>query len=232
VAETIAETGSDGLQQILKRAAVHYTTVGDLTYSVLRQAILNGVLSPGQLLRQDALAEALGVSRLPVRSALLQLESDGLIELRPHRGAVVSTLTPEEIRNMYEARRVLETYLLRKAIEAITPELLERLKVIAERLDAEAPGEGFLEARLEFYRELYGAAGNPLMLSMVEKLRSDVGRFWLRRRVAHSHEPQHERLLRYVRRRDAEGATRWLEAHLNEVAEELAAQVVAGEDGR
>ena len=229
MAETIAEAGSDGLQQILKRAAVHYTTVGDLTYSVLREAILNGVLGPGQLLRQDALAEALGVSRLPVRSALLQLESDGLIEMRPHRGAVVSSLTPEEIRNIYETRIVLETYLLRKAIERMTPELLERLNDVAERLDAEAPGDAFLEARLEFYRELYGVAGNPLMISMVEKLRSDVGRFWLRRRVAHSHEPQHSRLLRYVRRRDADGAAHWLEAHLREVAEELAVLVVAAE---
>jgi DNA-binding GntR family transcriptional regulator len=230
VAETIAD-GADGLQEILKRAAVHYTTVGDLTCSVLREAILNGVLSPGQLLRQDALAEALGVSRLPVRSALLQLESDGLIELRPRRGAVVSTRTPEEIRNIYEARIVLETYLLRKAIESMTPGLLERLKEIAERLDAVAPGEGFLAARLEFYRELYGPAGNPLMVSMVEKLRSDVGRYWLRRRVARSHEPQHARLLGYVRKRDADGAARWLEAHLREVAEELAVLVVSGDAG-
>jgi DNA-binding GntR family transcriptional regulator len=222
LAETIPGDGTDGLQQILKKAAVHYTTVGDLAYSVLRQAILSGVLGPGQQLRQDALAEALGVSRLPIRSALQQLASDGLIELRPHRGATVSTLTPEQIRNIYEARKVLETYVLRKAIETMTRERLAELESLAAKLDAEPPGDGFLEARMDFYRSLYGAAENPLIVSMIEKLRSDVGRFWLRRRVAHGHEPEHARLVRYIHTRDAEGASRWLEDHLSQVATELA----------
>jgi DNA-binding GntR family transcriptional regulator len=225
----MAAGSADALQDILKKASVHYMTVGDLTYSVLRQAILSGVLMPGQQLRQDALAEALGVSRIPVRSALLQLESDGLIEVRPHRGAIVATLSPEQIHHIYEARIVLECYALGRAIERMTPERLAHLEGLAEELDSAEPGEGFVEARFAFYRELYLANGNPVIVNLIERLRNDVGRYWLGHRVAHGHEPEHARLLGYVRRRDAAGATRWLSAHLKQVAEQLALLVGRGE---
>ncbi len=105
----------DGLQEIVREAQVHYRTAGALAYSVLRQAILTGVLEPGEPLRQDALAEALGVSRIPVRSALFRLESDGLIRLRPHRGAVVSVLTGEQVREIYAIRILLESEAMRQA---------------------------------------------------------------------------------------------------------------------
>lgn len=214
-------TEEGGLRQILQEASIHYTTVGDLAYSVLRRAILSGVLMPGQLLRQDALAESLGVSRIPVRSALLQLESDGLIEMRPHRGAVVASLSPDKIRHIYEARVVLECYALERSIASMTPERLARLEELASKLDAAAPGEAFVEARLAFYRELYTAGGNQVISNLIERLRNDVGRYWLGRRVVHGHEPEHARLLGYIRRRDADGATAWLSKHLNQVAHEL-----------
>ena len=223
---------ADGLQDILKKAAVHYTTVGELTYSVLRQAILKGVLEPGRQLRQDALAAALGVSRLPIRSALLQLEADGLIELRPHRGATVAILSPEQLRNVYEARIVLESYVLTKAIETMTPERLTALEALAAKLDSVAPGDGFLDTRLEFYGLLYAGADNPLIISMIERLRGDVGRYWLSLRVVHDHEPGHARLLAYVRNGDADGAAEWLENHLTEVAVRLATLVHDTELGR
>lgn len=222
---------ANGLQEILKKSAVHYTTVGELTYSVLRQAILRGVLEPGRQLRQDALAEALGVSRLPIRSALLQLEADGLIKMRPHRGATVASHTPREIRNVYEARIVLETYLLTKAIETMTPDRLAALEAAEAKLDSVAPGDEFLQARLEFYELLYGAAGNPLIVSMIERLRADVGRYLLSQRVVHDHEREHARLLDFVRSGDSASAADWIEHHLNEVASRLADLVGEGDAG-
>jgi DNA-binding GntR family transcriptional regulator len=224
-----ATADSDALGEIVRRAEVHYTTVGDMAYSVLRQAILEGVLAPGQHLRQDALAETLGVSRIPVRSALLQLESDGLIQLRPHRGAVVSMLTPERIREIYDVRIVLESHALRKAIATMTPERLARLGELAEEMDQQEQGDHFLEARISFYDELYDQASNPLLVDLIERLRADVGRYWLRRRlVRHSHEPSHEALLRHARAGDAEGAVRWLVAHLEQVRDQLVQLVERG----
>jgi DNA-binding GntR family transcriptional regulator len=200
--------------------------VGDLAYSVLRQGILSGVLEPGTHLRQDALAESLGISRIPVRSALIQLEADGLIDFRPHRGAIVTRLTPEQVGEIYELRILLETHALRKAMASMTPERMRRLRQLAERVDEHESGDDYLESRIAFYAELYDSAGNPLLAGLIERLRADVGRFWLRKRlVGRSHEPGHSRLLELVAAGDADGAAAWLQAHLSEVADELASQV-------
>jgi DNA-binding GntR family transcriptional regulator len=220
-----SESGvTERLSSIAERARSQYMTIGDMAYSVLREAILSGVLAPGEHLRQDALADSLGISRIPIRSALFQLESDGLIEFRPHRGAVVSMLTVEQMREIYELRIVLESHALRKAIRNMTPQRLRRLESLARTLDREH-GDAFVRARIAFYRELYAADDNPLLVSLIERLRSDVGRYWLRRRVV-GHEgghPVHTDLLELARQGDEEGAVQWLAAHLAHVRDELSA---------
>src|SRR5690606_14370837 len=75
----------------------------------LRQAILRGILPSGLILRQESLANQLGVSRLPVREAMRQLNNEGLIQLTAHRGAVVTALSADDIREIYDIRVGLET---------------------------------------------------------------------------------------------------------------------------
>ena len=217
------EQGADagGFQELIEAAQVHYRTVGDMVYSVLRQAILSAVFAPGERLRQDNIAESMGVSRIPVRSALLQLESEGLVTYYPHSGAVVTSLTPEQVNELYQIRIVLESHLLVQAIASITPERLKELEELAAELDAEAPGERFLELRSAFYRKLYDADQHPMSVNLVERLRSDVGRYWAGLRKVEDVEHGHGEVLEYVRRRDANGAVRWLEAHLSSVRDKL-----------
>ncbi|HUY74097.1 MAG TPA: GntR family transcriptional regulator [Candidatus Dormibacteraeota bacterium] len=222
--------GQSTLAEIVNQARTQYKTIGDMAYSVIRQAILSGVLAPGQHLRQDLLAESLGISRIPVRSALFQLESDGLVELRPHRGAVVRALTVRQIDEIYDIRIQLESHALRLAIVGMTPERLRRLTSLARHVDDENPGDRFVDTRIAFYRELYDAAQNPLLVSMIERLRSDVGRYWLRRRIV-GREPGHRRLLEYVTAGDANAAVAWLQQHLHEVAGELRVLVEHGGHG-
>lgn len=80
---------TDDFTTIVDRAKVQYRTVSDMVASVIREAILSATFRPGEHLRQDELARRLEVSRMPVRSALLQLESEGLVDFHPHRGAIV-----------------------------------------------------------------------------------------------------------------------------------------------
>jgi DNA-binding GntR family transcriptional regulator len=217
-----------GLADIVRRAEVHYTTVGEMAYGILRQAILSGVLAPGEHLRQDALAESIGVSRMPVRSALLQLESEGLVAFHRHRGAVVTTLTADQVREIYEIRLMLESHGLRRGIRSMTPERLERLEQLAKELDQAESGEDFARRSFDFYRALYDADRNPLLVGLIERLHGDAGRYLLRRRVLDRHEPGHAELLRYARAGDDEGAVAWLRDHLGRVAEELVALVGQG----
>jgi DNA-binding GntR family transcriptional regulator len=222
---------ADGLKQLLEAGQARYITVGDLAYSVLREAILRGVLEPGAHLRQDALASAMGMSRIPVRSALFQLESDGLVEIRPHRGARVKIHTPAQVREIYETRMVLESHAVRKAIAAMTPDWLKRLEKLAramDRVDRSQPGEAFIKAETAFYRELYEPV-NKVIADLSERLRGDLGRYWVRPLVGYGEEQTHAALIQYLREGDADGAAAWISHHLAKVADQVTAMLEARE---
>ncbi len=116
--ETAAEEGAapGDFRSIVERNGRRFRTVGDMAYEVIREGILQGAFKPGERLRQDQLATAIGVSRIPVRSALLQLESEGLITFEPYRGAVVNSLSADDVRAIYEIRGVLEAHAMHKAM--------------------------------------------------------------------------------------------------------------------
>ncbi|MGH7460513.1 MAG: GntR family transcriptional regulator, partial [Longimicrobiales bacterium] len=108
----------------------------ELTAEALREKILHGDYAEGAPLRQDALAAELGVSRIPVREALRQLEVEGLVTFSPHVGAIVSTLSLDEISELFELRAVLETELLKRALPKLTPEILDRADAVLDAYDA------------------------------------------------------------------------------------------------
>src|SRR5262245_23554654 len=85
-----------------------FQTKSQVVYETLRQWILRGRLAPGQTIDQEGLAATLRVSRMPLRQALLKLEADGLIAVRPHRSAVIVPLSPSEIEEIYATRTALE----------------------------------------------------------------------------------------------------------------------------
>src|SRR6478752_7361428 len=111
-------------------------TVASMTVEALRERILRGDFPDGEPLRQDALADELGVSRIPVREALRQLEAEGLVSFSPHRGAVVSTLSLEEIEELFELRADIECELLRRAIPNTGAEHLTRANDLLDEFDA------------------------------------------------------------------------------------------------
>src|SRR4029078_13747600 len=113
-------------------APLQRQTVASMTVEALRERILRGDYPEGEPLRQDALADELGVSRIPVREALRQLEAEGLVTFSPHRGAVVSTLSLEEIEELFELRADIEADLLRRAMPHVATEDVTRAKEILD----------------------------------------------------------------------------------------------------
>lgn len=218
-----ADSGDASLDEFAEAAQQAMTgrkTIGQVVYDLLRDAIVAGKLAPGERLRQEALAEAMGVSRIPVRTALMQLESDGLVEFHPRRGAAVSSLTVAQIQEIYEIREVLEVHALRRSLSEMTDSRVQRLRDYAEELDRQAEGPEFTELRIEFYRELYDAVRNPQLVKLIEDLRQGVGRYLLNRRIAHgvAHgHGTHSELIDYVSRRDVDSAVEWLRTHLRTV---------------
>ncbi|MGH2516231.1 MAG: GntR family transcriptional regulator, partial [Ktedonobacterales bacterium] len=212
---------------VVDRLAGGYRTISQLVYEVLKEAIVSGTFAPGEWLRQEWLASAIGVSRIPVRTALVQLESEGLVELHPHRGARVRTLTSAQINEMFRLRALLESHALRRSMARMTASRVAEVTALAEQLDAQGEGSAFVDARVRFYRELYDARDNPLLVQMIEELRSHLGRYLLGIRMDHSHEHhQHAELVTYVASNDLASAEAWLHAHLEGVRKGIEALVL------
>jgi DNA-binding GntR family transcriptional regulator len=205
-------------KEVVDRLAGGYKTISQLVYEVLKEAIVNGTFAPGEWLRQEWLASAIGVSRIPVRTALFQLESEGLIELHPHRGARVRTLTSAQINEIFRLRALLETHALQRSMQRMTPSRLAEVEALAQHLDDQVEGGTFLDARVRFYRELYDAQDNPLLVQMIEELRGHLGRYLLGIRVDHQHKShQHAELVAHVASGDFTQAAAWLTVHLEDV---------------
>jgi DNA-binding GntR family transcriptional regulator len=210
------------LADVVERLSTGYKTIGQMVYAVLREAILEGTFAPGEWLRQESLATAIGVSRIPVRTALLQLESEGMVTFHPHRGARVRTLVPEQIDEIYRLRALLESYALSRSIPRMTDQRVTELRALAEQLDADVEGSEFLDIRVSFYRKLYDAEDNPILVELIEELRGNVGRYLLSLRFDQAeHGHRHSALVELAAQGDVAQAESSLRAHLDQVREGL-----------
>jgi DNA-binding GntR family transcriptional regulator len=211
------------LEEIVESSRATFRTVEEMVASVIRNAIMAGIFAPGERLPQDRLAGLLDVSRMPIRAALRQLESEGLVEMHAHRGATVRSLSPEEISDLYEMRILIETFALRKTVMAITEGELAQLAKLAEELPTAADGEIWSAARQDFYRSLYSIGNTPRVVSTIMQFRAEVSRYTMG--LADLRSTTHHELLSRVRLRDPDLAAAWLESHLREIAQELRRQV-------
>ena len=206
-------------------------TAEKLAESFLRSAIMRGLYRPGERLQQDEVARALGISRIPVRSGLRQLEEEGLITMSPHRGAIVTRHDPEQIAEIYELRVVLECYLLEHCMTRITPAEVAELRRLADEVEVPAGEVETLSRRVGFYERLYGIAGRPQALKMVARLRAQVDRYLLAKRVVP--EPAgHTALLDCIEAGDLDGAQSWITSHLGAVSTELQTLITEPDRGQ
>lgn len=207
-----------------------FRTVEDMTFAFIRDAIIQGVFLPGQRLNLDLIASVLGVSRMPVRASLRQLESEALVSIYPHRGATVSILRPKEIAEIYELRILLEGYLTERAMPNLTDADLDHLRETVSALEmAQNLGER-LELRKKFYEIFYELADRPRALAEAKTLRAAVGRYLLLRRV--DEHGGHPGFVQKLEARDTDGAKQWLAKHLSRVSQELQQLVADDEQDR
>ena len=204
-----------------QRAPVENLTLWQRVYDHLRGEILEGRLEPGAELAEVALAEQLGVSRGPIREAIGRLASEGLVTVRPRRGAVVRSLSKEEFLELYQVREALERMAVQLAVPRLTPEQLAELGALNEAMDGHAArGEvaEFFEANLGFHRRLLEASGNAKLQELYRQLLGQIGRYRMRsltlrgnlqRSVA-----EHASILRAAKRGDAERAAQLAAEHI------------------
>lgn len=196
-------------------------TVATLTLTAIRDRILRGDYPEGKPLRQDAIATELGVSRIPVREALRQLEAEGLVTLSPHVGAVVSMLSLGEIREIFELRALIEVELLRRAVPrtqeshlAHAEEILDRYEKAFDRGDIATWGT----LNSEFHSALYGPAQQPLTLGIVQNLQNQSDRYFrMHLSLENSRiraNDEHRAIVKAIREKDEQYAVALLNAHI------------------
>lgn len=137
----------------------------------LRRWIISGELSAGQPLRQVELAQKLGLSRVPLREALRLLEGEGFVVIHPHKGAVVASLTREEIAEIGEVCVLLESELFRRGLPHVTPAVLANARDLVGQMDAASTVAAWARLNWEFHTLFYRLAQRPRMLRLVEVTR-------------------------------------------------------------
>lgn len=187
------------------------TSLPSQIHEILEEAIIEGVLRPGERLRADDLAARYGVSRIPVREALRSLEAAGWVEIRPRYGVYVALRSDEELRDLFDVRTVLEAHAAERAARQRTEQDLQALRraVTASREAVDRDDDSELTRRsAAFYEALHRAAHNTVLAATLAGLGKrarfyfatvvhDLGREWV---------GVHERLLEAVEAGDAQRA--------------------------
>ena len=205
-------------------------TVASMTLDAIRDGILHGNYPEGEPLRQDALADELGVSRIPIREALRQLEAEGLVTFSPHRGAIVSSLSLAEIEEVFEIRANLEPDLLRRALPRLTTYQLDQADEILDRY-AEALRGGDVaqwgELNWEFHSSLWAPADRPVTRAILHRLHQQSDRY-LRMQLALTHgetlaNDEHRAIAAAARSGDSKLACQLMKEHITGASRSLLA---------
>jgi DNA-binding GntR family transcriptional regulator len=186
----------------------------------LRKDILSGKLAPGSRIRQEDIAQQFDVSRIPVREALQQLESEGLVMSRANSGAWVAKLDLEEFMQIYKVRERLEPLALRESMLNLTPQQLTLLVDLHDRMSMSNNVEEFLQLDREFHLQTYAGMKMTMLRQMIEKFWNTTQHFRRMFKESVSTEgtwiihAEHRLLIEAIKRRDEDEAERILLGHI------------------
>jgi DNA-binding GntR family transcriptional regulator len=213
-----------------KDRANEYRTKRDVAKDHLRSAILSGEIPVGTWLRQQAIAETLGLSVTPVREAVMQLQSEGLLRLEPHRGVRVADLNVEDAEQLYRIRRALEPLGASEAAKYIGPSELARLDELQAQLEglkAADTANEMLEINREIHLTIYRASRMNLLVDIVLGLwaRSPLDILTVVPGRAAQSVDEHAQLVKALRDRDSRRAASLMDRHLARSGKRLIATI-------
>jgi DNA-binding GntR family transcriptional regulator len=201
---------------------------------LIRSAIVDGRLHPGQRLKEEELARELGISRTPVREALLMLQAEGLVDASPNRGAKVRTHTAGDLDDLYQLRALLEGHAARRAAGRLTDEALASLHESCRRFEAlldthETDLRELVKENVVFHDTILEGAGSARLAAMVRNVielplvyRSYIWYSPEQQRISGHY---HVQIARALDARDAERAEIIMKEHIFEARDHLVAHV-------
>ncbi len=213
---------------VARRKPVQTQTLREQVVEFVKEAIIRGQLRPGQRVPEPDLALRFGVSRTPIREAFRQLETEGFLAFTPRKGAVVSPITPKDVRDFYAVKSLLEGYAARQACARFTDKEIERMDLLNRQMARCAEAEdirGFFDLDNQFHEVFHQACGNDKLYHLIRTLVQHYVRF----RIAALSVPgrmknsvhQHEEIVDAFRKRDAELVDRLVRANAEQGCEVL-----------
>lgn len=193
----------------------------------IQERIVSGDLKGGQALRQQELADAYGVSKIPIREALRQLEYSGLVAFRPRKGAVVAELDMGDLLDLLEVRLALECRALKLAVPNMVQADFTAMKLLLSKYSASAEVRDWSRLNRQFHEMLYRPCDRPHLLGFIKDVQVRMGP-WRRLRVsqlsglARPHE-EHLAMVAACQARRADEAVAILSEHIEATQREVAA---------
>jgi len=196
-------------------------SLGEHVFDNLKQAIIRGNISSGEWLVESHIAQMLGISRTPVREAIHKLERERLIERQPRGGFTVLGLTRGDIEETFGIRSVLEGYAARLATAKHQPKELKALEIKIDEFQGylnKKQLDALPEINTEFHDLLYALSKSPRLIHMINALRDQIFRFRQMilkdDKLANISNEDHIRMLKFMRKRDAEEVERLVRDHI------------------
>ena len=150
-----------------------YTTISEIAFNELREAILSGKFQPGERINQKQLTEELGISIIPLREAFKQLQAEGFVSIIPHRGAYVNELSRQEIEDVYLIRIELEKLAARLASKRLTQKDVKKMQTLFARMETATRRNDYkslFDLNRKFHFTVYQACNRPLLLELLNDL--------------------------------------------------------------
>lgn len=190
----------------------------------IQQQIAEGVYKPGDRIVETRLARELSVSQAPVREAMLELATIGMLEERPYSGTYVRNFTLAEIEDTFETRAFIEQYAAKRAAKRATEEQLSAMRAVLERMDRDRGLQDFVRLDKEFHGLVMDAAGSPALKRVWTQLRMAEWTYLCAAITAFSLDEliaQHWNIFRYLESREDHSAGAYMFLHIKGFGDEL-----------
>lgn len=199
---------------------INQKSLREQVYDFLREELTRGHLIPGAAVDLNAISQELGISKTPLRDALLQLDTEGFVTISPRRGVYVNRLTLEDIRNCYEIIGSLETTAVLAAIDTLQPIHIEKLKLLNRSLRGALKTDDwqqYYQDNLLFHEVFLERSHNTALKRIIAPMKQRLYDFPRRGYIKEWEQANcrdHDRLIEAFERQDREAAVRvWRDVH-------------------
>ncbi|PID75837.1 MAG: GntR family transcriptional regulator [Deltaproteobacteria bacterium] len=196
--------------------SLNYSSLGRQVYLYLRKQMNQGILTPGSSVNMGEIARNLGISKTPLRDALIHLECEGFVTILPRKGVLVNQLSLDDVRQAYETVGLIEAHIIQEVAEKISEEQIQLLCKINEKMNREILAGDFsnlFESNLNFHNTYLEISDNSLMKSFILPIKHRLYDFPKHNFIADwelRNGEDHEQLIECLRKRDGKGAARIL----------------------